>query len=204
MPTTNKRVGIFSGTFDPVHNGHLRFAADAIQQAALDKVFFLVEPQPRRKQGVKAFEHRQAMVQMAVSNSPKLGSIVLEQLRFTPHETLPLLEARFKGAQLCLLMGDDMLAHLIDWPRVDSLIKVCEFVIGRRRGTKQEIKEQVESISRTRNIKLKYRLFDSGLPTVSSSLIKAELRKGKNPNGLPAEVKNYIEFNGLYASKTAA
>ncbi|MCA9332160.1 adenylyltransferase/cytidyltransferase family protein, partial [Candidatus Saccharibacteria bacterium] len=51
-----KKVGIYAGSFDPIHKGHIALAEQAIQQCGQDKVFFMVEPRPRRKQGVKALE----------------------------------------------------------------------------------------------------------------------------------------------------
>ncbi|MBI3337871.1 adenylyltransferase/cytidyltransferase family protein [Candidatus Saccharibacteria bacterium] len=117
------RIGIYSGTFDPVHDGHIAFANAALKQCNLDKIFFLVEPRPRRKQGVKAFEHRTEMVRLAIKNEHSLGSIVLNQQRFTPADTLPLLTERFKGADLYMLIGDDMLDHLAGWPHVECLLQ---------------------------------------------------------------------------------
>jgi nicotinate-nucleotide adenylyltransferase len=198
---TMKRVGIFSGTFDPIHNGHIRFALDALDQAGLDKVFFLVEPRPRRKQGVKAFEHRQAMVQLAIRDESRLGSIVLEQARFTPHETLLLLAARFKGATLCMLMGDDMLGHLNDWPQVEELVRTCTFVIGKRRNNQTNlIQERVQALEQTRGLSFAYQVFDSPLSGVSSSKVKAELRRTGKSADLPLAVQEYITQQGLYAS----
>ncbi|MBI1857228.1 adenylyltransferase/cytidyltransferase family protein [Candidatus Saccharibacteria bacterium] len=120
------RIGIYSGTFDPVHDGHIAFANAALKQCNLDKIFFLVEPRPRRKQGVKAFEHRTEMVRLAIKNEHSLGSIVLNQQRFTPADTLPLLTERFKGADLYMLIGDDMLDHLAGWPHVECLLQSFE------------------------------------------------------------------------------
>src|SRR5687768_15392849 len=95
-----KKVGIYAGTFDPVHEGHLAFAREAAAQYGLDKVFFLVEPNPRRKQGVKALEHRNEMVQLAIRSEKLFASILLEQHRFTVTETMPVLRSRFKNSEL--------------------------------------------------------------------------------------------------------
>src|SRR5688572_27140829 len=105
------KIGIYSGTFDPIHLGHVAFAKEALKQCGLEKVYFLVEPRPRRKQGVKALEHRQAMVELAIAKEPALGSIILDHARFSVRQTLPVLQARFEGSEIVFLMGDDMLAH---------------------------------------------------------------------------------------------
>lgn len=191
-------VGIFSGTFDPIHNGHLKFAHDAMLHVGLDKVFFLPEARPRRKQGVKAIEHRLNMVQLAVIDEPRFGVIVLEQDRFTPQETLPVLKARFQGANLHILMGDDMLKHLVDWPNVEQLIGAAQFIIGVRKGRKTAL-NHIKAIEQALNVKLQYQIFPSSMPTASSSRIKAALRRNQTSSNIPAEVQAYIKRHSLYS-----
>jgi nicotinate-nucleotide adenylyltransferase len=193
-----KKVGIYSGTFDPVHEGHLAFARDAIEQCGLDKVFFLVEPRPRRKQGVRAQEHRVAMVQLAVQEDARLGSIDLKQPRFTVTETLPVLRERFKGAELYMLMGDDMLSHFGEWPNVDKLTSGVQFVIGLRRFTKEEVQDRLDTLQRTRGLRLRYKVFTAGKPEFSSSSVKRSLRQGKISPGISKKVAEYIREHGLY------
>ncbi len=195
-----KRVGIYSGTFDPIHEGHMAFAREALEKCQLEKVFFLVEPRPRRKQGVKALEHRDEMVRLAVRNEPKLGSILLGQQRFSAVDTLPVLLERFKGAELYMLMGDDMLAHFADWPHVEDLVEHIQFTIGLRHHTKAEVKRRLDIIQRTRGLTMRYQLFQADLPEFSSSDIRQQIKQGKNPAGLIPAVRQYIENHGLYAS----
>src|SRR3989344_87150 len=141
-----KKVGIFSGSFDPVHDGHISFANEAIKKCGLDKVFFLIEPRPRRKQGVKAFEHRVAMIQLALKNQPKLGTLILEQARFSVSETLPRLRERFKDAQLYMLVGEDVLMHMVNWPNVDELINSVHFVIGTRKLSPSDLVQHISTL----------------------------------------------------------
>lgn len=196
-----KKVGIYSGTFDPIHAGHLGFAHEAVKQCDLDKVFFLIEPSPRRKQGVKAFEHRVRMVQLAIQDEPRFGSIMLEQQRFTVSDTLPALLKRFEGAELCLLIGDDGLSRLGDWPQVEKLLKSVVFVVGLRRLNKAEAKQHIETALHTRGLKLRYKLFETPQPKISSTGIKRSLKTGHHPMGLPATVAEYINSQGLYTAK---
>lgn len=195
-------VGIFSGTFDPVHNGHLQFARDALVHGSLDKIFLLPEARPRRKQGVKSIEHRMRMVQLAVADDLQLGVIILEQPRFTPHDTLPLLKARFQGAKLHMLMGDDMLKHLGDWPHVEQLVSAIHFIIGVR-GDHGEAINRIKAIERARGVNFQYQIFSSTLSGVSSSSVKNSLRKKGRSDDVPPNVLAYIKEQGLY-SKTAS
>lgn len=193
------KVGIFSGTFDPVHNGHLQFARDAIRRFDLDKVFIMVEPNPRRKQGVKSFVHRQKMAQLAVENNSKLGTIILEQDRFTVDETLPVLRARFEGAKIYMLMGDDMLSHLSDWPNVDHLLRSLNFIIGVRQD-EELARQRLETIQSTRGISVNYSVIRSSRPGVSSSQVRQALRSGESVNDIPPGIQRYIQEQGLYIS----
>ena len=193
-----QRIGIYSGTFDPVHKGHIEFALEAIAQASLDRVYFMVEQRPRRKQGVKAFEHRQAMVQLAIADEPMLGSIITEQKQFTAESTLPVLKSRFGSAELYLLMGDDMLSHLADWPHVDELLKSVNFLIGVRHDQIKAV-ERIKTVEKTRGLQFNYSLFDSPNKTLSSSRVRRQLRSLKTPTELPVGVYDYILEENLYS-----
>jgi nicotinate-nucleotide adenylyltransferase len=195
----SKKVGIYSGTFDPVHEGHIAFAEEAIERYGLDKVFFLVEPRPRRKQGVKAFEHRTEMVKLAIAKHPRLGQIVLEHARFTVHETLPLLKECFRGATLYMLMGEDMLNHLVSWPHVEGLADT-DIIIGLRTGSVKTVKQLLKNFEKIRNFTPRYQVFKANFSDFSSTKIRASLRRGKMPDGLNPNVVSYIRQEGLYAS----
>lgn len=197
------KIGIYSGTFDPVHEGHITFANTALKECKLDKIFFLVEPRPRRKQGVKAFEHRTEMVKLAIKDEPNLGSIVLNQQRFTPTDTLPLLAERFKGANLYMLIGDDMLDHLAGWPHVEYLLEAVSFIVSPRQSDEKKIQKTLKDLQQTRGMKLRYQIIANNLSEVSSSKIKQAIRNEKEPKGLTRPVLNYIKKNGLYISLKA-
>ncbi len=194
-----QKIGVYSGTFDPVHDGHVQFALDSIKESGLDKVYFMVERNPRRKQGVRAYEHRQAMVQLAISEHDNLGSIVSDQDRFTPQDTLPLLQGRFKGSKLVMLMGEDMLEHMHEWPHVTELINSVDFVIGVRDDNK-DIADKVSLIERTRSCNFNYQVFKTSLSNVSSSKVRSEYKNGKKNIPINPKVLEYIKNEGLYIS----
>ncbi len=194
------KIGIYSGTFDPVHLGHVAFAKEALEHCELEKVYFLVEPRPRRKQGVKALEHRQAMAQLAIGNEPKLGSIILDHARFSVQQTLPVLQARFKGSQIAFLMGDDTLAHFTDaeWPGLDEFVKSTHLIIGLRERSKSEVAEQIRLIEKTRGIHINYQTFKTDQALHNSAKVRRELRRGKRADGLDDKVYKYITDHKLY------
>ncbi|HUP26423.1 MAG TPA: adenylyltransferase/cytidyltransferase family protein [Candidatus Limnocylindrales bacterium] len=195
----SKRIGIFAGTFDPVHEGHLAFARTALKQG-MDRVMFLVEPRPRRKQGVRALEHRVAMVQLAIKDEPDMGTIILEQARFTPHETLPALQARFKGYRLVLLFGDDVITHIAHWPHIDSLVQAAELLIASRHKNPEELHSTMRTLEQTRNLKFRYKTMHLDYKNVASSLIRLKLKRREPAPGVPLPVQDYIRRHRLYVS----
>lgn len=197
------KIGIYSGTFDPVHLGHVTFAKEALKQCRLDKVYFLVEPRPRRKQGVKALEHRQAMVGLAVADEPNIGSIELDHPRFSVQKTLPVLQARFKDSEIAFLMGDDVLGHFTDseWPGLDDFIESTYLIIGLRDHTTEEVRESIKLIENTRGIKIHYKTFVAPKADHNSRNVRQKLRKGLKVTGIAKKVATYIKDHRLYSPK---
>lgn len=195
-----KKIGIFSGTFNPVHEGHVSFALTAAKDVDLAKVYFLVEPQPRRKQGVKAYEHRLAMVDLAIAKYPNLGQINLAQERFSIAHTLPLLLRRFKGSKLYFLLGEDVLGHLSHWPHVATLLKNVTLLIGCRENQIKQVRTSVNALQTARNLFFDYQLFTTAYSGHSSSGIRRDIKAGKSPTGLNPAVRRYISQQQLYAS----
>jgi nicotinate-nucleotide adenylyltransferase len=197
--TKLKQIGIFAGTFDPIHKGHIAFAQAALD-AGLEKVMFLVEPRPRRKQGVRALEHRIAMVQLAIQDHESMGSIILEQARFTPHETLPVLQNRFKGYQLVLLFGDDVITHIAHWPHIRELVNSVGLMIAARHGDEANLALTFQTIEATQNLTFNYQFIDPKCPDIASSNIRLQLKKRQQPAEIPEAVWRYIRSHRLYAS----
>ena len=196
-----KKIGIYSGTFDPVHKGHVSFSLEAVEKYGLDKVYFLVEPRPRRKQGVKALEHRVNMVKLAVKKHQSLGTVIIDQARFTARETMPVILSRFKGAEIYMLVGDDILNHIADWPHVDELTRSVNFVIGARKKNPEDIKMIINKLAITKGVDIKSRVFTPDGARFSSSRIKKNLkvdRGADSVDGLEPQVLDYIKKNNLY------
>lgn len=114
-----KRIGIYVSAFDPIHEGHLKFAADAVNEHDLDKLYFLVEPTPRYRQGVKAFDHRVNMAILGAANNPKFGTIVTKS-RASLEEYINLLQTRFSGQKLALIIPDYALKRFFSLPNLLS------------------------------------------------------------------------------------
>ena len=199
----SKRIGVFAGTFDPVHIGHLAFAQAALD-AGLEKVWFLVEPRPRRKQGVHALEHRQAMVDLAIADNPRFGSIIIDQPRFTAHQTLPLLEARFKGFRIVLLFGNDVVGHMAGWPHITDLMQSVDLLVAAREADESKIVNNMKYLEKARGLHINYQVIHTDAFAVSSSKLRNLLKQGEQVPDVPQSVQEYITENGLYSSISAS
>lgn len=199
-----KRIGIFAGSFDPVHEGHLAFAHSALEHG-LDKVYFLVEPRPRRKQGVHALEHRLEMAKLAAASHKKLGVIHLEQTTFSPLATLPVLQARFKDSELVLLFGDDVVSHMVDhladWPHVSELAKHTSLLIATRHHKKDDLTDRLNAVM-DYGVHFRYEFVEPNQNVASSSDIRLAIKRGQKSAGLLPAVHDYITDKGLYVSST--
>jgi len=135
----NKPVGIFGGTFDPVHYGHLRLAEEMLELANLRQIRFIpTGTPPHRNAPQVSAQHRSAMVQLAIADQPAFMLDDREVRRTTPCytvDTLRELRADLGVAQpLCLLMGGDAFLQLHTWHEWEQLFELAHIVVGYRPG----------------------------------------------------------------------
>jgi nicotinate-nucleotide adenylyltransferase len=184
-----KKIGIFAGTFDPVHRGHIAFALETVKICKLDKVFFLPEPQPWRKEQVTDIKHRLEMLRIATSESSNLDVIQINDLPFTVAKTLPKLQSEFPDAELTFLMGSDIAAWLPKWPDVEKFLSSAALAVGLRQGSDQA---QLQKILAPYSPKVNF--IASPYPDLKSS----HTRDQKQTKMLPKSVQAYIKTNRLY------
>ncbi len=132
------RIGIFGGTFDPVHMGHLILAEQCRAQANLDEVWFVPSYAPPHKdKGITRFEQRCDMLELAIAGHPtfRLSRIEKElpEPSFTAH-TLGELHSRFPGNEFVLLLGSDCLPDLPGWHKPQLVIERAGLVVVPRPG----------------------------------------------------------------------
>lgn len=136
-----RRIGIFGGTFDPPHVGHLVAAVDAQQVLGLDVVVLVVAGQPWQKAGsrqVSTGEDRLAMVRAAAADAEGLEVSALEVARGGPSftaDTLAELAAAHPGAELFLILGNDAAAGFETWDRFEEVAAMATLVVVDRPGS---------------------------------------------------------------------
>lgn len=193
---SSKRVGIFAGTFDPVHTGHITFALQAIRHASLAEVAFIPERRPREKAGTEHFAHRMAMLRQAIKPHTQLSLVELVEAHLTVSRSLPHLRSIFADAELVMLVGSDVLPSVPTWPQYQRLLSQVELVVGVREGESLEAMQLHVATWPVQPKRLT--VFDSYAPTVSSSAVRQHLRAGRLVHGVLSSVRRYSRQNWLY------
>ena len=193
---TARRVGVFGGTFDPPHLGHLAIAAWACDALALDRVLFVPAGQPPHKRGRKrtAARHRLAMIRLAVRGNPKFKVSTWELERRGPSFTIDTLEhlAKTRGVQLHLVVGADSLDDFRTWKRPDAILALARLAVAGRPGSGARGDRWAAGTGRVDWI-------GNPLVEVSSTLVRERTRAGYSCRYLvPDRVWNYIERHRLY------
>jgi nicotinate-nucleotide adenylyltransferase len=191
------RIGIYAGTFDPVHAGHVTFALQSVEAAKLDEVYFLPERRPRTKQQVEHFGHRAAMLKRALEPHTRLRVLEMVDVNFSVGRTLPKLKELFAGDELVFLFGSDVVPRIADWPYAARLLK-REFVIGLRHQDKREDIHKIVEAWQTQPRAVT--VFESYAPDVSSGKIREALRLRRPAKGTLKSVERYSDRNWLYVS----
>lgn len=144
---SKKRLGIFGGTFDPPHVGHLILAAEARDQLDLDYTIWVLTPDPPHKRGQKiaSLAHRLTMVQMAIARDERFFLSRADIDRPGPHyavDTMRLLKAEYPDQELIYLMGGDSLQDLPQWHRPHDFLSLVDGVgVMRRPGDEIDLSE---------------------------------------------------------------
>lgn len=176
------RIGIFGGTFDPPHVGHLILADEARQQLRLDRLLWVLTPDPPHKQGqpITACEIRQALVQAALQDNPAFELSRAEIDRPGPHyalDTVNLLARQNPGAELYYLVGEDSLRDLPAWHRPGEFIAALAGLgVMRRPGGTADLTAVEQAVP---GISAKVRWVEAPLLEISSREIRQRVAEGR-------------------------
>ena len=188
-------IGVFGGTFDPPHVGHVAMAADVRWALGLDEVLLVVANVPWQKahRVVSPAVDRLAMVEAAVAGVPGVEASALEVERGGPSYTIDTLDElgrRHPGAPLHVVVGADAAALLDTWERAAEVRARASVVVVRRPGSAGALPPGWEATH-----------VEAPLLDVSSSDLRARVAEGRPIDGLvPAPVVALIRDRGLYAA----
>lgn len=171
-----RRIGIYSGTFNPVHKGHFAFAAEAMRVCGLDEVAFAPEHSPRGKQNVANLPYRIELIRQEISKAANMRVIELKSPRFTVQDTLPEIKDMFAGAKLTLLIGSDVVKTLLRrWENLDTLLTDVALAIGMRGDDrKEDVAETMACLEKKYGLPVKYTIVQAPFSDISSTLIRKQ------------------------------
>ncbi len=199
------RLGIFGGSFDPVHYGHLLLAETCREQCALDQVWLLPAAASPFKQDrhIAAARQRLDMLRLAVGGHPAMQISTLEIDRggvsYTV-ETLTAFHAQQPEAELFLLMGADAVTDLPQWRAAARICELAIPVVVRRAGAAEPSFDALQTVTSPQRLEL-FRAHQVTMPIVelSSTDIRTRVARGQSIRyRTPRAVEKYIESHGLY------
>ena len=202
-----KTIGLFGGTFDPIHNGHLHIARAFADELALDMVVFLPAGNPYHKADAARprtdAQHRLAMTELAATADPRFAvsdcDIVREGATYT-FDTIQIFRQQFPATQLWWLLGSDSLLQLHTWKKWQTLVSQTHIAVAPREGgslaqAPRELHGWIGNALHNGSL----HLLQTPPYPVSSTEIRHKIRTGQPVGGLlDPQVENYIARNRLY------
>ena len=190
------RIGLFGGSFNPIHYGHIRLARQLLALAALDEVWFVVSPQTPLKQQTDLLDDdlRLQMVEMALQREKGLRASDIEFRLPRPSytwNTLQTLRQEHPGDEFTLLIGGDNWERFPLWYRADDIVRDYNIVVYPRTGSDIDERQLPPTVHivRTRRI------------NISSTMVRQRIALGQTLSRLvPKAVADFIEKKRLYAS----
>jgi nicotinate-nucleotide adenylyltransferase len=202
------RLGIFGGTFDPVHLGHLIMAEQCREQASLDQVWFMASAQPphKRRRHLTPFDHRRDMLELAVAGHAAFRVSTLEQelggLSYTVR-TLAEIHRRQPADDLFLVLGSDCLDDLPGWREPAGIVARATLLVVARPGFALWPKPQLqEALHLGADVPLRQQTVDVPLIDIASRDLRRRVSLGRSIRFMvPRAVECYIQQHELYRDR---
>ena len=217
MSKHSRPIGVFGGTFDPVHYGHLRTAFELREHLDLESVLFLPSHQPPHRDRTHADpDLRLRMVVAAMADQPGFQVDAREFQRSGPSytvDTLLSLREEYRDQPLCLILGMDAFLGLPGWYRWREILRVAHVIVAHRPGWQAPSTGEIGNVlarTRTRNVSDLHqsqggRIFVRSVTQleIASSAIRALVRRGGDPRFLvPESVRQLIRQTGCYQNES--
>jgi len=193
------RLGLFGGTFDPIHLGHLILAEQCREACELDQVWFVVAGAPPHKKGDRTpVGHRLEMVRIAIAGHPGFSVSEIEAKRPGPHysvETLAEIRRERPDDELFFLIGADSLVDLPTWRQPQEITRMATIVVVNRAGVDANLGELPNFGAETKPLRA---VSIPSIAIASKDLRKRMLEKRSIRYMIPRGVEAYIEAQSLY------
>ena len=189
-----KKVGLFFGSFNPIHIGHLAIAEFMVEQTDLNQLWFIVSPQNplKEKKSLLADHHRWAMTNLAIEDDMRFRAIDIEFKMPRPSytiDTLTRLSEKYPDYHFVLISGTDIFGSLHKWKNYQEILKQYSFYVYARPNY------QMGDFANHSNIKV----FDAPQMEISSSYIRKSIKEKKEVQYLlPPKLNEYIKEMHFY------
>lgn len=194
---SSKHVGLFFGSFNPIHMGHLILANHIVETQGLEELWFVVSPQNpfKEKKSLLSDHHRLDMVQRAIKNYPKMRASNVEFALPRPSytiDTLTYLAEKYPHNEFTLIMGEDNLSGLHKWKNAKALLAKYPIMVYPRLMDRRRPEYQLPEPARIVHI-------DAPIIELSATHIRGMIAEGKNVRPLlPPEVFEYLDGSSFY------
>ncbi len=193
-----KKIGLFFGSFNPIHIGHIILANHFVENTDLNEVWFVVTPHNphKKKQSLLSDFHRLSMVRLAVENYPKLKASNIEfdlpQPNYTIN-TLTFLKEKHPDFDFAVLMGQDNLASFHKWKNFEAILEYYKIYVYPRL-TQKTVQERFLTHPNIHFVK-------APIIEISATQIREAIKEKKNVRPLlPCEVYDYLDEMNFYKS----
>ncbi len=194
MKTTPTRIGLFFGSFNPIHIGHLIIGQHMLEHADVDKIWFVVSPhnplKPRKTLAKDA--DRLHLVRLAIDDNPGFHASNIEFSLPKPSytvDTLAYLKEHYPEHEFALIMGGDNLASLAKWKNYEILLRDYSILVYRRPGHDGTPFDEHPSVQ----------FFEAPQLNISATFIREQIKEGKSIRYLvPDPVFDYLDGGSLY------
>ncbi len=196
-----KKIGIFGGTFDPIHIGHLILAQTALSECGLDEILFIPSGGSYMKENVLSKSHRLQMTKLAIEDNPdfKISTLETDKMGNSySYETLLFLTKTNPDWEYFFIIGADTLFSIEYWKNPDQIMKCASLLVALRPGFDYD-KIQNQIILLQNKYQAKIKLLVSRNIEISSTDIRNRVREGLSVKYLVSEnVLSYIKENDIY------
>ncbi|MFC0345609.1 nicotinate (nicotinamide) nucleotide adenylyltransferase [Epilithonimonas hispanica] len=196
-----KKIGLFFGSFNPIHIGHLILANYILEHSDMQELWFVVSPQNpfKDKKSLLKDHNRLDMVQLAIKNYPKMRASNVEFSLPTPSytiDTLTYLQEKHPDYSFSLIMGEDNLKSLHKWKNYELLLKNHQIIVYPR-----ILGEDISTPLNVTELKNHENIHQINAPIIelSATEIRNMIKEGKNTRPmLPPEVFEYLDGSSFY------
>ncbi|MBR3104487.1 MAG: nicotinate-nucleotide adenylyltransferase [Lachnospiraceae bacterium] len=197
------KIGFFGGTFNPIHNAHLRIAQEAKDRFGLDRILLVPSGYSWMKdpKEIASREDRLRMAELAAEECEGFEVSTIETNQEGPtysYETLQKLKALYPEDEICFIIGADQLMILEQWKKPEEIFRLATILVADRGGfDRQEMEEKAAEL--TERYGAKIRIYHMEASELSSTELRRRIRDGEDISGcVPEKVAEYVEKKELY------